>query len=101
MANYKNKETDMLFETIANLKTKKECYDFFEDLCTIKEILDMAKRFEAAILLDKNESYNDIIKKIGISTATLSRINKSLQYGTGGYKAAIDNINKTKNSEDK
>ena len=101
MAGYKNKQTDNLFDIISKLKTRQECYDFFEDLCTIKEILDMSKRFEAAVLLDKNESYNDIIKKIGISTATLSRINKSLQYGTGGYKAAIDNINKTKKSEDK
>lgn len=100
MANYKNKETDILFETIANLKTKKECYDFFEDLCTINEILDMSKRLSAAVLLDKNESYNEIIKKIGISTATLSRINKSLHYGTGGYKVAIDKIN-NKKSEDK
>ena len=93
MAGYKNKQTDNLFDIISKLKTRH--------LCTIKEILDMSKRFEAAVLLDKNESYNDIIKKIGISTATLSRINKSLQYGTGGYKAAIDNINKTKKSEDK
>ncbi len=79
----------MLMDTIVKLKTRSECYDFFEDVCTIKEILDMSKRLEAAKLLDKGLNYKDIIKEIGLSTATLSRVSKALNYGTGGYQKAI------------
>lgn len=89
MKSFHNELTDNLMETIARLRTKEECYDFFEDVCTIKEILDMSKRFEAAKLLDKGETYNEIIKKVGLSTATLSRVSRALNYGTGGYKKAI------------
>ena len=85
--------TDKLMDTMANLKTKKDCYDFFEDVCTIKEILDMSKRLEAAKLLDKGLSYKEVISKIGLSTATLSRVSKALNYGTGGYKKAIKSKN--------
>ena len=81
--------TDKLMDTILNLKSKKDCYDFFEDVCTIKEILDMSKRLEAAKLLDKGLSYKEVIAEIGLSTATLSRVSKALNYGTGGYKKAI------------
>ena len=92
--NYRTKETDYLFEVIARLNSKQECYDFFEDLCTIKEILDMSKRLEAANLLIQNKSYDDIIKKIGISSATLSRVSNSLNYGSGGYKKSILKVKK-------
>ncbi|MBR0039315.1 MAG: hypothetical protein IJP71_04890 [Lachnospiraceae bacterium] len=77
-------------DTIVNLKTKADCYDFFEDVCTIKEIIDMSKRLEAAKMLNKGLSYKEIIEKIGLSTATLSRVSKALNYGTGGYKKAIE-----------
>ncbi|MBR1454985.1 MAG: hypothetical protein IJ593_10165 [Lachnospiraceae bacterium] len=87
---FHNELTDKLMDTISKLKTKNECYDFFEDLCTIKEILDMSRRLESAKLLDKGKTYNEIIEKVGISTATLSRISKALNYGTGGYKKAIE-----------
>lgn len=90
MESFHNVYTDKLVDTIAKLKTKKEVYDFFEDLCTIKEILDMSKRLEAAKLLSKGESYHEIISKIGLSSATLSRVNKALNYGTGGYKKIIN-----------
>ncbi|MBR1844710.1 MAG: TrpR-related protein YerC/YecD [Lachnospiraceae bacterium] len=89
MESFHNAYTDKLVDTIAKLKTKKEVYNFLEDLCTIKEILDMSKRLEAAKLLSKGESYNEIISKIGLSSATLSRVNKALNYGTGGYKEVI------------
>lgn len=89
MESFHNVYTDKLVDTIAKLKTKKEVYNFLEDLCTIKEILDMSKRLEAAKLLYKGESYNEIISKIGLSSATLSRVNKALNYGTGGYKEVI------------
>lgn len=93
MDSFHNDMTDKLMDTIANLKTKKDCYDFFEDVCTIKEILDMSKRLEAAKLLDKGLSYKEVISKIGLSTATLSRVSKALNYGTGGYKKAIKSKN--------
>ena len=89
MNSFHNEYTDMLMDTIVKLKTRSECYDFFEDVCTIKEILDMSKRLEAAKLLDKGLNYKDIIKEIGLSTATLSRVSKALNYGTGGYQKAI------------
>ena len=91
MESFHNAYTDKLVETIAKLKSKKEIYDFLDDLCTIKEMLEMSKRLEAAKLLSKGENYNKIILKIGISSATLSRVNKALNYGTGGYKKAINN----------
>ena len=91
MESFHNELTDKLMDTISKLKTRKDCYDFFEDVCTIKEMLDMSKRLEAAKLLDKGLSYNEVIEKIGISTATLSRISKALNYGTGGYKKVIKN----------
>ena len=89
MESFHNELTDKLMDTISKLKTRKDSYDFFEDVCTIKEILDMSKRLEAAKLLDKGLSYNEVIERIGISTATLSRISKALNYGTGGYKKVI------------
>ena len=89
MQSFHTNLTDQLMDTILKIKTKKDLYNFFEDVCTIKEILDMSKRLEAAKLLDKGDSYNEIIKKLEISTATLSRVSKALNYGTGGYKNAI------------
>lgn len=93
MESFHNEMTDKLMDTILNLKSKKDCYDFFEDVCTIKEILDMSKRLEAAKLLDKGLSYKEVIAEIGLSTATLSRVSKALNYGTGGYKKAITKNN--------
>ena len=90
METFHDQFTDKLMETISKLKTKDECYNFFEDVCTIKEILDMSKRLEAAKLLDQGLGYKEIIEKVGLSTATLSRVSKALHYGTGGYKKAIN-----------
>ena len=89
MKSFHNELTDSLMEIISKLNCKEDCYNFFEDVCTIKEIQDMSKRLEAAKLLNKGLNYNEIIKKIGISTATLSRVSKALNYGTGGYLNAI------------
>lgn len=96
MESFHNEYTDNLMETISKLKTKEECYDFFEDVCTIKEILEMGKRLEAAKLLNMEKSYQDIISEIGLSTATLSRVSKALHYGSGGYKKAINITKKNK-----
>lgn len=91
MQSFHTELTDKLMDTISKLKTKEDCYDFFTDVCTIKEILDMSKRLEAAKLLSNGENYHNIIEKIGLSTATLSRVSKALNYGTGGYKKVIKN----------
>ena len=93
MANgVRNPSTDALFEAILSLETKEDCYMFFEDLCTIKELLDMAQRLDTAILLADGYSYQKIQENIDISTATIGRVSKCLNYGTGGYRKAIDKL---------
>ena len=89
MENYHNESIDRLFQVIADLKTERECADFFEDLCTIKEIQDMAQRLDTAILLNNGENYQSISAKVGASSATISRVNRCLNYGNGGYKAVV------------
>ncbi len=83
---------DRLFQTILNLETIEECYDYFEDLCTVKEIEDMSQRLDTAILLDEGLSYQKITEKVNVSTATIGRVSKCLNYGSGGYKAALDKL---------
>lgn len=83
---------DRLFDTILNLKDREECYAYFEDLCTIKELQDMAQRLDAAILLSEGKSYQSITKEVSISTATIGRVSKCLNYGSGGYRMAIDRL---------
>ncbi len=94
--NIRSKSIDRLFETILSLETVEECYSYFEDICTIKEIQDMAQRLDTAILLDKGENYQKITKDIGVSPATIGRVSKCLKYGSGGYRNAIDRLNKGK-----
>ncbi len=100
MSNYQNKSIQRLFKAITNIKTPKECEAFFEDLCTIKEIQDMAQRFDTAILLDKGLSYQKIAEKVGVSTATISRVNRSLTYGSDGYRIALDKLSETEKDND-
>ena len=95
MSQWHSPETDRLFEAIAALKNKEECYLFFEDVCTVKEILDIAQRFEAAKMLDAGTSYALVSQKTGMSTATICRVNKCLEYGNGGYRLAIDRMKET------
>ncbi|MBR5021621.1 MAG: TrpR-related protein YerC/YecD [Oscillospiraceae bacterium] len=83
---------DRLFKTILNLKTLDECYAYFEDLCTIKEILDMSQRLDTAILLSKGLSYQKIAEQVAVSSATIGRVSKCLNYGSGGYKKAIEQL---------
>lgn len=80
---------DRLFDTILNLKTREDCYAYFEDLCTIKELQDMAQRLDVAVLLEQGYSYQKITENVETSTATIGRVSKCLNYGTGGYKKAI------------
>ena len=90
----KNKDTDELFEVILSLKKMEECYRFFEDLCTIKEIKSMAQRMQVAKLLIEKKTYNEIEEKTGASTATISRVNRTLLYGADGYKGLFDQHDK-------
>ena len=81
-----------LYEAVLQLKTPQECRMFFEDLCTIREVADMAQRLEAAVLLSENRSYLQICNEVGISTATIGRVSKCLQYGSGGYRLVLDRL---------
>jgi TrpR-related protein YerC/YecD len=94
--NIKSERMDRLFEIILGLETVEECYAFFTDLCTIKELNDMSKRFEAAIKLNEGANYLDIAADVGLSTATISRVSRSLNYGEGGYQAALERLNNKK-----
>ena len=89
MTNFHSKSIDRLFEIILRLETVEDCYRFFEDVCTIKELTDMAQRLDAAFLLDAGANYQTISQEAGLSTATISRVSKCLKYGTG-YRQAID-----------
>ena len=90
---FHSESIDRLFDTILSLKTKEECCAYFEDLCTIKELQDMAQRLDTAILLSQGVNYQTIVRQVGISTATIGRVSRALNYGTGGYRTAIDRLN--------
>lgn len=83
---------DRLFSAILNLNTVEECYDFFEDLCTIRELKDISQRLEVALLLHQGLSYQDIAERTGVSSTTISRVKRCLDYGSGGYQSAIDRL---------
>ena len=84
---------DKLFEYILTMKTVDECYQLFEDLCTVHEINAIAQRMAVAEMLDRKSTYIEIAEKTGASTATISRVNRALTYGTAGDKLAIDRLN--------
>ena len=88
----KSPENDALFEAILKLETEEECYRFFEDICTISELKSIAQRLAVAKLLRENVTYQDISAQLGASTATISRVNRALTYGTGGYGIVLDRI---------
>ena len=83
--NIRTEEVDHLFDAILCLKDKEECYAFFEDVCTVNELLSISQRYEVAKMLRENSTYRDIADKTGASTATISRVNRSLNYGCDGY----------------
>lgn len=82
----KTPPVDHLFDAILELQNKEECYNFFEDLCTVNELLSLSQRFEVATMLRAKRTYLDIAEKTGASTATISRVNRSLNYGSDGYE---------------
>jgi TrpR-related protein YerC/YecD len=87
-----NPDVDALFDAILSLKDRDECYAFFEDACTIKEILDISQRLKAAKMLSSGTNYADISRETGMSTATISRVSKCLEYGAGGYRTVIARV---------
>lgn len=94
MIRFRSESVDRLFQTILNLESIDECYQYFADICTIKEVQDMAQRLDAAILLDEGLSYQKIAEQVEVSSATIGRVSKCLNYGSGGYRNAIDKLNK-------
>lgn len=81
-----------LFEAILTLKDTEECFAFFEDLCTVNELLSLSQRFEVAAMLREQKTYLEIAEKTGASTATISRVNRSLNYGCDGYELVFDRL---------
>ena len=88
----KSEPVDHLFEAILTLKSKEECYSFFEDLCTVNELLSLSQRFEVAAMLKEHKTYLEIAEKTGASTATISRVNRSLNYGNDGYEMVFSRM---------
>ncbi len=88
----KRRESDILYEAILSLKDIEECKKFFQDLCTVSELRSMEQRFEVAILLSEGMIYNDILERTGASSATISRVNRSLHYGADGYQEVLPRI---------
>ena len=83
---------DFLFDAVLSLKNREECYTFFEDVCTINELLALSQRFEVARMLREQKTYLDIAEKTGASTATISRVNRSLNYGNDGYDLVFNRL---------
>lgn len=90
----RTEEVDHLFEAILCLENKEECYSFFEDVCTVNELVSLSQRYEVAKMLRENKTYLDIAAKTGASTATISRVNRSLNYGCDGYDMVFERLQK-------
>ena len=95
-----DKNTDFLFKALLALESPEECYSFFEDLCTVPELKAMSQRLAVAHMLSHKQVYSDIVAQTGASTATISRVNRSLNYGCGGYKLLFDRLDDEKESRE-
>ena len=93
----RNPATDRLFQAISSLETPEECYQFFEDICTVNEIFSFSQRFEVAKMLRENKVYTEISKETGASTATISRVKRALNYGSDGYDLVLNRLKKVEN----
>ena len=91
----KDKNLDDLFEAVLCLESVEECYAFFEDLCTILELKSLSQRFQVAKLLNEHRVYSDIVSATGASTATISRVKRSINYGSDGYKVVFERMKKS------
>lgn len=90
----KSEAADSLFDAILCLKSREECCRFFEDLCTVNELHSMSQRFEVAVMLKNHSTYLEVAEKTGASTATISRVNRSLNYGNDGYDMVFRRMDK-------
>lgn len=97
----KTEAVDFLFEAILQLQSKEECYEFFEDICTINELLSLSQRFEVAAMLREKKTYLEIAEHTGASTATISRVNRSLNYGNDGYEMVLSRMESEETDSDK
>lgn len=88
----RNQQTDLLVKAIMSLEGEEDCYRFMEDLLTMREIRDLSQRLEVALLLSEKVTYNEIVEKTGVSTATIGRVNRALSYGAGGYARVIERL---------
>ncbi len=88
----KDEKLDFLFSAILTLDSVEDCYNFFEDLCTVSELQEMSRRMQAARMLRANAVYAEIAAQTGLSTATISRVNRCLKYGSDGYNKVLDNL---------
>ncbi len=89
----RSEAADQLFDAILSLETREECYAFFEDICTVNELLSLSQRLEVAGMLREKKTYLEIAEKTGASTATISRVNRSLNYGNDGYDLVFERMN--------
>ncbi|WP_027438910.1 YerC/YecD family TrpR-related protein [Lachnospira multipara] len=96
----KTPEVEQLLNAVLSLKDIDECYEFFEDICTINELLSLSQRFEVAKMLREGKTYLDIAEKTGASTATISRVNRSLNYGNDGYDRVFERLHLLTDKED-
>ena len=92
MNKFHSESVDTLVKGLLKLETEEECYAFLEDVCTIKELQDMAQRFDVALKLSDGFNYNQVSKETGASSATIGRVNRCLSYGNGGYKKIIEKL---------
>ncbi|MGI6166712.1 MAG: YerC/YecD family TrpR-related protein [Eubacteriales bacterium] len=90
----RDEKLDFLFRAILTLETIEECYNFFEDLCTVSELQEMSRRMQAAKMLYENHIYSEIAQQTGLSTATISRVNRCLKYGSDGYLSVLEKLEK-------
>lgn len=95
----KDKYIDDLFGAILTLETPEECYDFFGDLCTVLELKSLSQRYQVAKMLTEHHVYSDIVSETGASTATISRVNRSINYGNDGYSIVFDRLKKKEESK--
>ena len=97
----KTEAVDHLFEAVLTLESPEECYAFFEDVCTVNELLSLSQRYEVARMLRDKKTYLEIAEKTGASTATISRVNRSLNYGNDGYDMVFARLDETDEEKDK
>ena len=96
MHHIQSESLNQLFDAILSLQSREECSKFFEDICTVKEMLDLAQRLDVAALLNRGVSYQTIAQRVNVSTATISRVSRCLNYGSGGYKMALERLEEDK-----